>query len=55
MHTRFAWKTRREKTTQKIYVYRWLDNIKIDLKEIRVGRLWIGFMWFRIEGAGSLL
>jgi hypothetical protein len=31
--------------------YRWMDNIKLDLREIG----WGGMDWFRIETSGGLL
>jgi hypothetical protein len=33
---------------------RWLDNIKMDLREID-GVIWIGLIWFRIGTSGWLL
>jgi hypothetical protein len=32
---------------------RWVDSIKIDLRED--GMVWIGFMWLRIGTSGGLL
>jgi hypothetical protein len=34
---------------------RWDDGIKMDLKEIGWGGLWIGFGWLRIGTYGGLL
>jgi hypothetical protein len=35
---------------------RWVDNIKMDLREIGwVGMDWIGLIWFRIGTSGGLL
>jgi hypothetical protein len=35
---------------------RWVDNIKMDLREIGWdGVEWIGMIWFRIETSGGLL
>jgi hypothetical protein len=33
---------------------RWVDNIKIDLREIG-WEVWIGFIWFSIRSSGELL
>jgi hypothetical protein len=33
---------------------RWVDNIKIDLREIAC-MVWIGLMWLRIGTGGGLL
>jgi hypothetical protein len=33
---------------------RWVDNIKMDLREI-VGMVWTGSNWFRIGTSGGLL
>jgi hypothetical protein len=35
-------------------MYRWEDNIKIELKE-RGGRVWSGFIWLRIGTGDGLL
>jgi hypothetical protein len=32
---------------------RWVDNIKMDLRENRV--VWTGLIWFRIGNSGGLL
>jgi hypothetical protein len=35
---------------------RWMDNIKMDLREIRWdGVVWIGLIWLRIGTSGGLL
>jgi hypothetical protein len=35
---------------------RWVDNIKMDLREIGWGGVeWIGFIWLRIGTSGGLL
>jgi hypothetical protein len=35
---------------------RWVDNIKMDLKEIGwYGMVWIGLIWLRIAPSGGLL
>jgi hypothetical protein len=33
---------------------RWVDNIKIDLREIN-GMVWIGFIWLRIGTSEKLM
>jgi hypothetical protein len=36
--------------------HRWVDNIKLDLTEIRWdGVVWIGLIWLRIGASGGLL
>jgi hypothetical protein len=36
--------------------HRWVDNIKMDLREIGWDRVdWIGLIWLRIETSGGLL
>jgi hypothetical protein len=35
---------------------RWVDNIKMDLREIGWdGMVWVGLIWFRIGTSGGLL
>jgi hypothetical protein len=35
---------------------RWVDNIKMDLREIGWdGMVWIGLIWFRIRTSGGFL
>jgi hypothetical protein len=34
---------------------RWMDNIKMDLREIRWGMVWTGSNWLRIGTSGGLL
>jgi hypothetical protein len=34
---------------------RWEDGIRIDLREIGLGGLWIGFDWLRTGTGGGLL
>jgi hypothetical protein len=34
--------------------HRWEDSIKMDLREIG-WRVWLGFIWLRIETSGMLL
>jgi hypothetical protein len=34
---------------------KWEDNIRIDLREIRCGKVWTGFIWLRIGISGGLL
>jgi hypothetical protein len=34
--------------------YKWVDNIKMDLREIG-GMVWVGLMWLRIGTSGGLL
>jgi hypothetical protein len=38
-------------------IYRWVNNIKMDLREIGWGdgMVWIGLIWLRIETSGGLL
>jgi hypothetical protein len=35
--------------------YRWEDNIKMDLQEVRLERAWTGLVWLRIRTGGWLL
>jgi hypothetical protein len=35
--------------------YRWVDGIKMDLREIGWGGVWGGFTWLRIGTVGGLL
>jgi hypothetical protein len=34
---------------------RWMDNIKLDIREIYNGIIWAGSIWFRIWTSGGLL
>jgi hypothetical protein len=34
---------------------RWEDGIRMDLREIGLGGVWIGFDWLRTETGGGLL
>jgi hypothetical protein len=34
---------------------RWEDGIRMDLREIGLGGVWIGFGWLRTEISGGLL
>jgi hypothetical protein len=46
----FGWQTWREETTGK----KW-EDIGMDLREIGCGKLWIGYIWRRIETIEGLL
>jgi hypothetical protein len=35
--------------------HKWVDNIKIDLREREDGMVWIGLMWLRTGTNGRLL
>jgi hypothetical protein len=35
--------------------HRWVDNIKMDLREREDGMMWIGLIWLRIGTSGELL
>jgi hypothetical protein len=41
------------KTALERHGRRWEDDIKMDLKKKRM-RMWIGFIWFKIESSGWL-
>jgi hypothetical protein len=34
---------------------RWKDGIRMDLREIGLGGVWIGFYWLRIGTGGGLM
>jgi hypothetical protein len=36
-----------KETVRKSQIYRWEDNIKVDLKEIDL-RVWTGIIWLRL-------
>jgi hypothetical protein len=52
MHIGYYGKTRRKETTGKTKL-RWVDNIKIDLRQD--GILWTGLIWLSIGTSGGLL
>jgi hypothetical protein len=53
-HINFGGKARRKETTRSRR--RWVDNIKMDLREIGWdGMVWIGLIWVRIGISGEIL
>jgi hypothetical protein len=53
MHIGFWWESQTEKRPLGRPRHRWLDNIKMDLRQDRV--VWIGSIWLRIRTSGGLL